>query len=203
LIDYSAGVPRGRAVREAGFVGAVRYVSDARDSWMKGKPVSRVEVEDFRASGLVMVSNYQYSKGGNTTSDWTVPADGADDARRALELHAAAGGPDKAPIYVSIDADPSRADYENLVRPYLKNWMSVLPANRLGVYCNGRVTQWLLDDGIGVYFWGHNWSNNWRHTDGSNVHPAWHIHQYEIDKFSVDGIKVDRNVILKDNFGQW
>lgn len=205
LLDYSAGVPTPQQVRSAGYVGVIRYVSDARDPWMLGKPLHKTEADSFRSAGLIVVSNYQYSKGGNTTSDWTVPSDGPGDARRGLELHKAAGGPDSAPIYVSIDASPTRTMYTEQVRPYLQGWISVIGADRLGVYCNGRVTQWLIEDGIGKYFWGHNWSDNWRYPeDGSLVHPAWHIHQFEIDK-KVPGIPfgIDKNRILKPEFGQW
>ena len=44
LIDYSAGVPRASAVKAAGFAGAVRYVSPARDAWMKGSSDLRVGI---------------------------------------------------------------------------------------------------------------------------------------------------------------
>ena len=39
LIDYSAGVPSAAAVKAAGYVSAVRYVSPPRASWMAGKPI--------------------------------------------------------------------------------------------------------------------------------------------------------------------
>ena len=42
VIDYAGGVPSGRAVKAAGHLGAVRYVSERRPgaNWMLGKPVT-------------------------------------------------------------------------------------------------------------------------------------------------------------------
>lgn len=209
LADYSVGLPGAKALKDAGFVGAVRYTSDPRETWMKGKPLTKSEVDDFKKNGLVVVSNYQYAKGGNTTSDWTVPSDGPADAARGLELHKAAGGPNTAPIYVSIDASPTRDMYEKQVRPYLLHWQKALTNARLGVYANGRVIEWLLTDGIGTYFWCHNWSSlngkNYVNPQGvdNGPHPAAHLHQIRIDKDAVAGIGIDVNVILKKEFGQW
>lgn len=206
VIDYSAAVPSASVVKSAGFVGAIRYVSDPRESWMKGKPLTRAEAEDYKANGLWIASNYQYSKGGNTTSDWTIPSDGPADAARGLEIHKAAGGPDTAPIFVSIDASPTRDMYDRLIKPYLRHWQNILGNDRLGVYANGRVIDWLVQDGIGKYYWQHNWSDNWVSPYDGKVnshHPEACVHQIRIDKDTVDGVGVDINVILKSNWGQW
>ena len=57
--------------------------------------------------GLHLVSNYQYGKPGwPDPSDYTRGYDGGvADARTAQQLHAAAGGPDSAPIFFSVDDD--------------------------------------------------------------------------------------------------
>jgi hypothetical protein len=55
-----------------------------------------------------------------------------------------------------------------------------------------------LQDGLGSYFWQHNWG-----SPGGVAHPAAHLHQIEIDKRSVGGVGVDINNILKPQFGQW
>ncbi len=54
------------------------------------------------------------------------------------------------------------------------------------------------EDGIGTYFWQHNWGSPKGFT-----HPAAHLHQVEIDKRNVGGIGVDINHVLKPQFGQW
>ena len=56
VLDYAGGVPSGRAIKAAGHMGAVRYVSQPRPdslSWMKAKPVRIAETRDFAANGLL------------------------------------------------------------------------------------------------------------------------------------------------------
>ena len=43
VLDYSAGVPQAAAVRDAGYDGAVRYISPPRADWMRGKPIQVVQ----------------------------------------------------------------------------------------------------------------------------------------------------------------
>lgn len=198
VIDYSAGVPAASAVKAFGAVGAVRYVSPARDSWMKGKPIKRAEVDDYRAQGLDVASNWQYGKrdfdGGRNQ--------GMNHARNAMNIHRDAGGPDGAPIYFSIDANPDEDNSWDKVRDYLQGAQDVIGKERMGVYGNHQTISRCLDWGIGTYFWQHGW-------DGINkpweqkIHPAAHLYQYEIDKANVAGIGIDRNRVLKENWGQW
>jgi len=114
------------------------------------------------------------------------------------QLHVAAGGSYGAPIYASIDDDPTLDQYKQQVVPYLKAWESVLGRQRVGVYANSKTIDWALQDGIGSYFWQHNWGSPKGFT-----HPAAHLHQVEIDKQSVGGVGVDINHVLKPQFGQW
>jgi hypothetical protein len=74
----------------------------------------------------------------------------------------------------------------------------VLGHQRTGVYANSRTIEWALQDGLGSFFWQHNWG-----SPGGVAHPAVHLHQVEIDARSVGGVGVDFNHILKPSFGQW
>lgn len=199
LLDYAAGVLKASDIRAAGALGAIRYVSDRRPggAWMLGKPIQLAEARDLYQSGLKIVSCYQYGK--KDTADWLGGQDaGVAHAKRGVELHVAAGGSQGAPIYASIDDNPSYEQYKQLVAPYLRGWESVLGRRRVGVYANSKTIEWALQDGIGAYFWQHNWG-----SPGKVAHPAAHLHQVEIDKRSVAGIGVDVNHILKPQFGQW
>ena len=199
LLDYAAGVIPAQQIRAAGAVGAIRYVSDRRPggSWMLGKPIQVTEARDLSAGGLKIVSCYQYGKG--TTSDWLGgAAAGTQHAQRGMQLHAAAGGPASAPIYASIDDDPTYDQYKRQVLPYLRVWESVIGHQRTGVYANSKTIEWAVHDGVGSYFWQHNWG-----SPKGYAHPAAHLHQVEIDKRSVGGVGVDINEILKPQFGQW
>ncbi len=199
LLDYAAGVIPAGEIRAAGAVGAIRYVSDRRPggTWMLGKPMLLAEARDLSANGLKIVSCYQFGKG--STSDWLGgAAAGIQHAQRGAQLHAAAGGPATAPIYASIDDDPSLDQYTQLIAPYLRSWESVISHQRTGVYANSKTIDWALRDGLGSYFWQHNWG-----SPAGFTHPAANLHQVEIDKRNVGGVGVDINEILKPQFGQW
>lgn len=199
LLDYAAGVIDAAAIRASGALGAIRYVSDRRPGgeWMLGKPIQLPEARDLYRNGLKIVSCYQYGK--QDTADWLGGHNaGVQHAKRGWQLHVAAGGSHGAPIYASIDDDPSFEQYKQQVAPYLRGWEAVLGHQRVGVYANSKTIEWALQDGLGAYFWQHNWG-----SPGKVAHPAAHLHQVEIDKRSVGGVGVDINHILKPRFGQW
>ncbi|WP_291313466.1 DUF1906 domain-containing protein [Corynebacterium sp. UBA2622] len=200
VLDYSAGVPSARSVKAAGHLGAVRYVSQRRPGadWMHGKPVSLAEAQDFKASGLATASVYQFGK--DATADWLAGAAGAaTHAPQAIALHKAAGGPTGRPIYVAVDDNPSRAQYEGQIRPYLRAFGAALAATgyQTGVYGNYNVIQWCVDDGIGSFFWMHDWGS------GGKVHPRAQLHQVSKRQARIDGIECDINEVLAADWGQW
>ncbi|MBN3454084.1 MULTISPECIES: DUF1906 domain-containing protein [Mycolicibacterium] len=199
LLDYAAGVIRASDIRTSGAIGAIRYVSDRRPggAWMLGKPIELPEARDFYQNGLKLVSCYQYGK--QDTADWLGGQNaGIQHAKRGWQLHLAAGGSNGAPIYASIDDDPTFEQYKQQVAPYLRGWESVLGHQRVGVYANSKTIEWAVQDGLGSYFWQHNWG-----SPGKVAHPAAHLHQVEIDERSVGGVGVDINHVLKPRFGQW
>jgi hypothetical protein len=199
LVDYAGGVPSASAIKEAGHMGAIRYVSDRRPGaeWMEGKPLRAGEVDQLHAQGLTIVSNYQFGKG--QTADWRGGMEaGKKHAARGLELHLAAGGPENRPIYASIDDNPSPVDFVVLIAPYLLGWESVVGKENTGVYANAPTIELARVAGIGSWYWQHNWG-----TPKGFVHPAAHLHQIEIDQRSIDGIGVDLNNVLQPEYGQW
>ena len=148
-------------------------------------------------AGLAVVSCYQFGKG--PTADWRGGFNaGVHHARRGLELHRAAGGPECRPIYASIDDNPTEAEFATMIAPFLLGWHSVLGRENVGVYANSRTIDWAIVAGLGSWYWQHNWG-----TPQGFVHPAAHLHQFEIDKRTVDGIGIDRNSILKPEYGNW
>ncbi|WP_280273013.1 DUF1906 domain-containing protein [Nocardia wallacei] len=199
LLDYAGAVPAADAIRAAGHVGVIRYVSDRRPGaeWMAGKPLLAGEVEALRAAGLSVVSCYQYGKG--STADWRGGLEaGKQHAERGLALHSAAGGPEGVPIYASIDDNPSAADFATMIAPYLAGWQSVLGNENVGVYANAPTIELARAAGLGSWFWQHDWG-----TPDGFVHPAANLHQFEIDERSVGGVGVDVNAILTPEYGQW
>ncbi len=199
LLDYSAGVLKAADIKAAGALGSIRYVSDRRPGadWMLGKPMQSSEARDLDRAGLKIVSNYQFGK--QDTADWLGGQyAGVRHAKRGWVIHTAAGGPEDAPIYASIDDNPSYEQYKSQVAPYLRGWESVVGHDLVGVYANSKTIDWAVQDGLGSWFWQHNWG-----TPKGFVHPAAHLHQFEIDARKVAGVGVDLNNILKAEYGQW
>lgn len=198
LLDFSVDQIPAAKIKEAGYVGVIHYVSDPREKWMLAKPVSKWYAGNLKSNGLLNVSNFQFGKG--TTSDWrTGYTNGVKCAKRALELHNAAGGAADAPIYASIDDNPSDNELRDLIKPYLQGWQDTIGKERLGVYGNRKTIEFANNNGLGTYYWQHYWNG----TGDRSVSPVAHITQERIDKDKVGGIGVDVNVIQKPYFGQW
>lgn len=200
VVDYSAGVPSAQSVKNAGHLGAVRYVSERRPgaNWMLGKPVTAAETQDFAAQNLATASVYQFGKA--DTADWLGgAASAARHAPEAIRLHAAAGGPTGRPIYVAIDDNPTRAQYDQQIKPYLRAFQAALATAgyQTGVYGNYNVIQWCTEDGIGTFFWQHDWGS------GGRVHPRAAIHQKAGWRAVIDGVEVDVNNVYASDWGQW
>lgn len=198
VIDFSAGVPSAQAIKNAGHLGAVRYVSKARASWMLGKPVTLAETTANAAVGLTTASIYQYGK--EDTADWKQGAAGAaTHAPQAIAIHQAAGGPKNRPIYVAIDDNPTQAQYQSLIKPYLQAFNLALAAAgyQMGVYGNYSTIEWCIQDGLGSFFWQHDWGSN------GMIHPRTTIHQKAGYQATVDGVTVDVNNVYAADWGQW
>ncbi|MCD2112042.1 MULTISPECIES: DUF1906 domain-containing protein [Rhodococcus] len=198
IIDYSAAVPSPSSIRAAGHIGAIRYVSDARPdaAWMRAKPLTGREADALVDSGLEVVSCYQYGKA--ETADWLGGYEaGLKHARRGLDLHYAAGGPENRPIYASIDDNPTFEQFTLQVVPYLLGWQEVVGAGNLGVYANSPTIDWASAVSLGSFYWQHDWG-----TPKGYVHPRANLHQIP-GEVRIDGIGVDINHVLTPDYGQW
>ena len=201
VIDYSAGVPSATAIKAAGHLGAVRYVSEKRPNaqWMAGKPVTLKETQVMSGQGLATASVYQYGRA--ETADWKQGAAGAAvHAPKAISIHRAAGGPTGRPIYIAIDDNPTRSQYDSLIKPYLVTFSATLRAAgySTGIYGNYNVIDWAIKDGIGSYFWMHDWGS------GGKIHPRTTVHQLPQNKQrTIDGVVVDINNVYAQDWGQW
>ena len=201
LLDYASGPPSAASVRGAGHMGAVRYCSERRPDagWMTGKPLLRREVDDFRAHGLNMVSCYQFGRA--ETADWKGGAGGANHhAPIGIRIHRAAGGPSGVPMYVAIDDNPTRWQFDNQIAPYLRRWRDHLhgAGMKLGVYANAPTIDWCRGAGIGQYFWQHDWGSAGR------LNPNATIHQLPVkQQVTVGGVVSDLNRVYALDYGQW
>ncbi len=213
LVDFSEHLVPVDQISSAGFVGAVVYVSESRPGAnFDFKPVSRSYTDALRVAGLHVVSNYQFGKPGwPTPSDYTRGFDGGvADAETALGLHAAAGGPDSAPIFFSVDEDIDHDTWKGLAVSWFRGINSVLGVARTGIYGHARACAWAGDDGvIGPSSTpGRRWAWQTRAWSAGAREPTAVLYQSAVFTASdpavvIDGVHVDADDVLADDFGQW
>lgn len=201
IIDFSSGVPSPAAIKRAGHIGAIRYVSNKRPgaAWMTGKPVTLQEAAANAAAGLPTASVYQFGRA--ETADWKQGAAGAAiHAPQAISLHKAAGGPTHRPIYIAIDDNPTREHYTQFIRPYLQAFSKALSVAgyQTGIYGNYNTIEWASRDGIGTFYWMHDWGSN------GKIHPKTTIHQLpQSRQQTIENVIVDVNEVYASDWGQW
>lgn len=201
IIDFSSGIPSPAAIKRAGHIGAIRYVSNKRlgAAWMTGKPVTLQEAAANAAAGLPTASVYQFGRA--ETADWKQGAAGAAiHAPQAISLHKAAGGPTHRPIYIAIDDNPTREHYTQFIRPYLQAFSKALSVAgyQTGVYGNYNTIEWASRDGIGTFYWMHDWGSN------GKIHPKTTIHQLpQSRQQTIENVIVDVNEVYASDWGQW
>jgi N-acetyl-anhydromuramyl-L-alanine amidase AmpD len=213
LIDFSAQKIAPEDIKAAGYDGVVAYVSGSRPGANFGaKPITREYADALRAEGLHIVSNFQYGKpGGTAPSDFTRGFDGGmADARTALRLHEAAGGPDAAPIIFSIDDDIDLDTWNSVGVDWFRGINSTLGVERTGIYGHSRVCSWAIQDGVIGQSTspGRRWAWQTKAWSHGQREPSAVLFQNVIDTASnpgplVGGTRVDVNEVLTRDFGQW
>ena len=206
VIDYAGGVPAAAAVKAAGHVGAVRYLSPPRPgSGLAGKPISRREVEDYEKHGLDLAFVWQYGK---DSPDVMRGARGGElDAKAADETLRSLGRPG-APVFFAVDFDISLPEWNSTAVDYFRAAVRVLGRERVGIYGHSRVVAWAQQDGVVADLGGGRvlgWvTKSWGSKD---FHGYAVLFQRIVDTKStpgpkVDGVVVDVNDVLHDYWGQ-
>jgi hypothetical protein len=213
VIDFAERQVPPDQIAAAGYAGALVYVSELRPgAAFDFKPVAREYADALRANGLHVASCYQYGKPGwPTPSDFTRGYDGGvADARTALRLHAAAGGPDSAPIFFSIDDDIDAATWKAVAVQWLTGINSVLGVQRTGVYGHAGVCAWATADNVigNSTTHGYRWAWQTRAWSHGERAPQAVLYQRIIvtasdPGISLGGTHVDENDVLATDFGQW
>lgn len=214
LIDFATRLVSPERIKAAGYDGALVYVSELRPgATFDFKPVSREFADGMRAAGLHLVSCYQYGKPGwvNSPSDFTRGYDGGvADAQTALRLHNAAGGPDTAPIFFSVDEPIDDKVWKSLALPWFRGLNSVLGVQRTGIYGGVRELGWAIADGVAGQSSSPGFRWAWQTkawSDGLRA-PEAVLFQREVvtavdPGALIDGVSVDVDDVLAPDFGQW
>jgi hypothetical protein len=213
LIDFTERLVPVDQIKSAGYDGALVYVSELRPGAdFDFKPVTRDYADALRAAGLHVVSCYQYGKPGwPTPSDYTRGYDGGvADAQTALRLHAAAGGPDSAPIFFSVDEDIGLDTWNSLAVQWFRGINSVLGADRTGIYGHARACAWAVRDGVvgRSTTSGYRWAWQTSAWSRGEREPTAVLYQSAVNTASnpgplIGGIHVDVDDVLATDFGQW
>jgi hypothetical protein len=213
LIDFTHRLVPPDQIKAAGFDGALVYVSELRPGAdFDFKPVTREYADALRAEGLHVVSCYQYGKPGwPTPSDYTRGYEGGvADAQTALRLHSAAGGPDSAPIFFSVDEDINHDTWNSVAVEWFRGINSVLGAHRTGIYGHANACAWAIRDGVigRSTTAGHAWAWQTRAWSDGEREPAAVLYQDVIvtptDRGVIlAGTSVDVDLVLAPDFGQW
>jgi hypothetical protein len=213
LIDFAERLVPPDQIKSAGYGGAVVYVSESRPGAnFDFKPVTREYADALRAAGLHIVSNFQYGKPGwPDPSDFTRGYDGGvADAQTALRLHTAAGGPDSAPIFFSVDEDIDLDTWNTVAVEWYRGINSVLGVDRTGIYGHSRACAWAIDDDVigRSTTAGHRWAWQTRAWSDGEREPRAVLYQVVVNSPSspgplIGGIHVDVDDVLAADFGQW
>ncbi|TDZ78675.1 hypothetical protein DE4585_04512 [Mycobacteroides salmoniphilum] len=213
LIDFTERLVTPEQIKSAGYAGALVYVSELRPgATFDFKPVTPDYAAGLRAAGLHVVSCYQYGKPGwPTPSDFTRGYDGGvADAQTALRLHGAAGGPDSAPIFFSVDEDIDQNTWKTVAVQWFRGINSVLGIRRTGIYGHARACGWAISDGVVGHSTtgGYRWAWQTRAWSGGAREPAAVLYQSAVNTASTPGpligeVHVDVDDVLAADFGQW
>ena len=213
LIDFTHRLVPADQIKAAGFDGALVYVSELRPGAdFDFKPVTRDYADSLRAAGLHVVSCYQYGKPGwPTPSDYTRGYDGGvADAQTALRLHGAAGGPDSAPIFFSVDEDINSDIWKSTAVQWFRGINAVLGVQRTGIYGHAQACAWAIADGVigRSTTAGHQWAWQTAAWSHGQREPAAVLYQGVVVSGSepgavIAGVHVDVDDVLAPDFGQW
>ena len=185
-VDYAWGRPGAAALKRAGARFVCRYLSHDPT-----KDLSAAEAAELAAAGIALVVVWE------TTARRALDGRGAGavDARTAERAAAALGMPGDRPIYFAADWDATPGQQDE-INAYLDGAASVIGRARVGLYGGYWPLSRALDAGRARWGWQtYAWS-------GGRWDARAHIQQYSIDH-RINGVGVDYNRAVKDDFGQW
>ncbi|MCP2291887.1 LGFP repeat-containing protein [Nocardia amikacinitolerans] len=213
-VDYAARQIDPRAIRDAGHIAVLAYVSTSRPGTNFGaKPLTREYADRIRAAGLDIVSIWQYGKPGNpeAPSDYTLGFEGgARMGHEARERHFAAGGPGYCPIYFAVDEDIDEHTWNTKAVHFFRGVNNAIGQEWTGVYGHDEVCLWAIRDGVvgRSTTQGRYWAWQTKAWSEGDIAEGISLYQRIVDTPStpgpkIDGTSVDVNDIYAADYGQW
>ncbi|ERG69323.1 DUF1906 domain-containing protein [Segniliparus rugosus] len=189
-LDYARGRPGGKAIKEAGYQFAVRYLTDGGPS-LPGKQLTADEAADLRAHGIEIVTCWE------TTADRMLGGyqAGVLDAQAAKQHIARLNGPQDRPVYFCCDFDAT-PEQQEAINDYLRGAASVVGFDRVGIYGGYWPLSRAKQAGLANWFWQ---TEAW---SGTNRLVGRQLHQ-RIGFVDVGGVQCGVDEALADDYGQW
>lgn len=142
--DYSQGRPTGSDLRNAGFVGVIRYIGGGS----AGKRLNKNEYQNLVANGLQVKLVFELGIHDAEAGY----ASGVANATAALADARSMGVPDTVVIYAASDEHLTTAQVSVAVQ-YVKGFRDVLGLNRTGVYGFSELVDAVHDAGYAHEYW--------------------------------------------------
>lgn len=187
-IDYSFGRPGGAAIAAAGCAFALRYVPYPGNG---GKGITREEMADLQSHGIAIGLVFESTAGRALDG----AAAGVQDALVCVTSMSALGWPSDRPFYFAVDFDATARQLD-AIDVYLAGAITVLGADRVGVYGSYAVVEHCLQSGSASWLWQ---TYAWSHGRRS---PAAHLYQY-LNGQTLNGAAVDLDEALDGDVGLW
>lgn len=201
VIDYAAKPIPADAIRAAGYLGAVRYISPPREPWMRGKPATAEEAQDFKALAMDMAFVWQF--GGASNPDAMRGEVGGELDARAADEQLKAISRTGYPVFFAVDFDITLDQWNNTAVDYFRAACSVLGRERVGIYGHSRVCDWAREDGV-IGSAGDSKFLQWQTISWSHgeVSPHAVLLQDTHNVLGPAGVQVDVNRVLHTYWGQ-
>ena len=208
-LDYSAGRPGGKAIKDAGYQFVVRYLSDGGPG-LPGKLLTPQEADDLLSNSVAIAVVWetvaQRILGGQDA--------GAADARAAVAQIARCGGPDDRPVYFAADWDAT-PQQQDPIDDYLRGAADVIGVERVGVYGGywplsraktEETERWFWQTGAwsgGLQAPNPNAPGDWPHRPQPVPFLDTQVYQRPGQYVTVGGVSCDVNEARVDDYGQW
>lgn len=201
VLDYSAKPIPARLIRDAGHLGAIRYISPPREKWMQAKPATEQETADFKAYALDTAFVWQY--GGVTNPDCMRGAEGGKADAEAADKQLREIKRTGYPVFFAVDFDITLNQWNQTAVHYFKAACEVLGRERVGIYGHSRVCDWAREDGV-IGSAGDGKYLMWQTISWSRgvVHPQAVLLQNVHNVPGPGGVQVDVNQVLHTYWGQ-
>lgn len=192
VLDYSGGRISGKSLKAAGVTAVCRYLY-GQGTNLAYKQLAKSEADDIIANGVEIVGNFEQGTQ-NALGGFN---QGVIDTNLAVANNKAAGGPDDAFIYFSVDYDAPESD-QPAINAYFQGIISVIGLDRTGAYAGYWIIKRLFDAGLISKGWQ---TEAW---SGGNIDSRISLLQRNgIGYLTVDGVQCDQNEAHTDDYGQW